>query len=130
MKIEHVGYMVLDPINVTSWYCQHLGFQVARSMQTTPFTHFLVDSSGAVMVEIYNNPAASVPDYATMDPLVLHLAFSVDDEPIEDVRDRLLAAGATLYSDLLVTPAGDQLVMLRDPWGMAIQLAKRNVPMI
>lgn len=130
MKIEHVGYMVLDPIKVTSWYCQYLGFRVARSMHTTPFTHFLVDSSGTVMVEIYNNPAASVPDYASMDPLVLHLAFSVDDEAIVAVRDRLLAAGATLYSDLVVTPAGDQLVMLRDPWGMAVQLAKRNAPMI
>ena len=32
--------------------------------------------------------------------------------------------------DISVTPAGDQLAMLRDPWGFAIQLAKRNQPMI
>ncbi len=130
MKIEHVGYMVQDPIQVARWYCDHLGFTVAREMQTTPFTHFLVDGSGRVMVEIYNNPAAQVPDYAAMDPLVLHLAFDTGDEAIEAVRDRLLAAGATLYSDLSVTPAGDQLIMLRDPWGMAVQLAKRKRPMI
>jgi len=130
MKIEHVGYMVQKPIEVAAWYCQNLGFKVARSMQTTPFTHFLVDGSGAVMVEIYNNPAASVPDYASMDPLVLHLAFNVSDETIEEVRDRLIAAGAMVYSNLAVTPAGDQLIMLRDPWGMAVQLAKRKEPMI
>ena len=130
MKIEHVGYMVQDPIRVAEWYCANLGFKVVRGMQTTPFTHFLADNSGNVMVEIYNNPAAQVPDYASMDPLVLHLAFDTVGEAIETVRDRLINAGATLYSDLVLTPAGDQLIMLRDPWGMAVQLAKRKQPMI
>jgi glyoxylase I family protein len=130
MKIEHVGYMVKDPIQVAAWYCQNLGFRVARGMETSPFTHFLVDSSGEGMVEIYNNPAASVPDYASMDPLVFHVAFAVGDEAIETVRDRLLGAGAVIYSDVVVTPAGDQLVMLRDPWGMAIQLTHRKEAML
>ncbi len=130
MKIEHIGYMVQDPIQVAGWYCQHLGFRVARGMQTSPFTHFLVDESGNGMLEIYNNPAAGVPDYASMDPLVLHIAFDTGQESIEGVRDRLLEAGAVLFSELGVTPAGDRLVMLRDPWGMAIQLAQRKVPMV
>ena len=130
MKIEHVGYMVQNPLQVAAWYCQNLGFKVARGMQATPFTHFLLDSSGSSMLEIYNNPAAQVPDYASMDPLVLHVAMDVGVESIEGARDRLLAAGATLYSDLGVTPAGDQLVMLRDPWGLALQLAKRKIPMM
>jgi glyoxylase I family protein len=130
MKIEHVGYMVQDPIQAAEWYCQNLGFRVARSMQVSPFTTFLVDASGNGMLEIYNNPAAQVPDYASMDPLVLHVAFEIGSETIEAARDRLLAGGATLYSDLAVTPAGDKLVMLRDPWGLAVQLAKRNKPMV
>ena len=128
MKIEHVGYMVQDPLQVAAWYCQHLDFQITRGLQTSPYTHFLRDSAGSSMLEIYNNPAAQVPDYAVMDPLVLHIAFEVGAESIEATRDRLLAAGCTLYSDLGVTPAGDQLVMLRDPWGLAIQLAKRKMP--
>jgi uncharacterized glyoxalase superfamily protein PhnB len=82
------------------------------------------------MLEIYNNPAAQVPDYAALDPLVIHVAMDVGAEAIEAARDRLLAAGASLYGDLVVTPAGDQLVMLRDPWGMALQLAKRKKAMI
>jgi hypothetical protein len=28
------------------------------------------------------------------------------------------------------TPAGDQLAMLRDPWGVAIQLVKRAQPLM
>jgi glyoxylase I family protein len=130
MKIEHVGFMVQDPIRVMEWYCQNLGFRVARGMQVPPFTHFLVDASGNGMLEIYNNTAARVPDYASMDPLVFHVAFEVGEESIEGLRDRLLAAGATLYSELAVTPANDRLIMLRDPWGLAIQLAKRNVPLL
>jgi catechol 2,3-dioxygenase-like lactoylglutathione lyase family enzyme len=130
MKIEHVGYMVQDPPQVAQWYCQNLGFRIARSMQVSPFTTFLVDASGSSMLEIYNNPAAQVPDYASMDPLVFHVAFDIETESIEGARDRLLAGGATLYSDLTVTPFGDQLVMLRDPWGMALQLAKRKTAMI
>jgi catechol 2,3-dioxygenase-like lactoylglutathione lyase family enzyme len=130
MKIEHVGYMVQDPIRVAEWYCQNLGFRVARGMQVPPFTHFLVDAEGQGMLEIYNNSAARVPDYASMDPLVFHVAFNIGAEAIESVRDRLLAAGAAIYSDLALTPAGDQLIMLRDPWGMALQLAKRKIPML
>ena len=130
MKIEHIGYMVQNPIQVAAWYCQNLEFRVARGMQTSPFTRFLVDASGNGMLEIYNNPAAQVPDYASMDPLVLHIAFEIENESIECARDRLLAAGASIFSDLGVTPAGDQLVMLRDPWGMALQLAKRKIPMV
>jgi glyoxylase I family protein len=130
MKIEHAGYMVQDPIRTAEWYCHNLGFRIARGMQGSPFTHFLADASGNVMLEIYNNPAARVPDYAAMDPLVLHIAFDIGAETIESARDRLLAGGCTLYSDLTVTPAGDQLIMLRDPWGLALQLAKRSKPMI
>jgi catechol 2,3-dioxygenase-like lactoylglutathione lyase family enzyme len=130
MKIEHIGVMVQDPVRVAEWYCQNLDFRIARGMTVSPFTHFLVDAGGNGMLEIYNNPAAQVPDYAAMDPLVLHVAFDIGSEAIEGARDRLLAGGATLYSDLALTPAGDQLVMLRDPWGLAVQLAKRNKPMI
>ncbi len=130
MKIEHIGYMVQEPIQVAAWYCENLGFRVARGMQVSPYTHFLVDESGNGMLEIYNNPAATVPDYAAMDPLVLHIALETGHESIENVRDRLLSSGASLVSALGVTPAGDQLVMLRDPWGMALQLAKRKIPMV
>ena len=80
------------------------------------------------MIEIYNNPAAPTLDYASMNPLTLHLAFTVDD-PVE-VRDRLLKAGATLVDDVVSNKAGDRLLMLRDPWGFALQFVKRATPMI
>lgn len=127
LRIEHVGYMVSDPPAVARWYCEHLGFRIARQMQQSPWTTFLADSSGRVMLEIYNNPKATVPDYASIDSLVLHVAFAVDDVAAQ--RDRLLNAGATAEGDMMTIACGDQLAMLRDPWGFAIQLARRATPM-
>lgn len=130
MKMEHTGITVNDPPAFTDWYCKHLGFQVKRQMPGEPYTTFIADSSGSVMIEIYRHENIELFDYPTLDPLLLHFAFEVGDEPIETAKQRLLDAGATIYRDLVVTPSGDQLVMMRDPWGMAIQLVHRNPPII
>ena len=41
-----------------------------------------------------------------------------------------MAAGAKIAEDYFTNPAGDELVMLRDPWGVGLQLVKRAVPML
>jgi uncharacterized glyoxalase superfamily protein PhnB len=128
MKIEHFAYQVDDPVAVADWYVAHLGCQVRRSSGPPGNARFLADSAGAVMLEIYNNPRVTTPDYRRMDPLLLHVAFSSAD-PAAD-RDRLVAAGATVAEELATTPAGDTLVMLRDPWGFPVQLARRAAPML
>jgi hypothetical protein len=68
-----------------------------------------------------------VPDYRALDPLVFHIAFVTDD--IRGTRERLLLAGATSAGDVTVTAAGDEMTFLRDPWGVALQLVKRAVPL-
>jgi hypothetical protein len=35
-----------------------------------------------------------------------------------------------VVEDLITSPAGDQFVMLRDPWGIPLQLVKRAQPML
>lgn len=68
-----------------------------------------------------------MPDYASQHPLVFHLTFRCED--VRKKRDALVAAGATLVTD--VDPClPDELVMLRDPWGVPVQLAKRAEGMI
>lgn len=79
------------------------------------------------MLEIYHNPPGEVPDYAAMNPLLLHLAF-VSQSPADD-STRLIAAGAS-WVDEIKLPDGTHLVMLRDPWGLALQLCKRAVPLL
>jgi len=128
MKIEHFAYQTQNPVAVAQWYVAQLGCQVKRASGPPGHAHFLADSAGSVMLEIYNNPRIQTPAYRDMDPLLLHLAF-VSDNPSGD-RDRLVAAGATIADDLGTTPAGDVIVMLRDPWGFAIQLVQRAKPML
>jgi len=127
MQVEHIAWQVPDPVATAEWYIRHMGFQIKRKGNGPSLAHFLADSSGRVVIEVYNNPAASIPDYPTMNPLILHLAFVVTD--ILETRDRLVKAGATIAEDKVTTHAGDDLVMLRDPWGFPIQLVKRSQPM-
>jgi glyoxylase I family protein len=127
MKIEHIAFNVEDPLAAGRWYVEHLGFKVKRRTVEPPYAHFLADDSGQVMLEIYGNRDASVPDYADMNPMVLHLAL-VSPDVEADVR-RLTAAGASIVGEIQTAANGDELAMLRDPWGFAIQLVKRSSPM-
>ena len=127
MKLEHCALNVADPAAMATWYVQHLGFRVVRQTENAPYTHFLADSSGTVLLEIYNNPPDQVPPYAEMDPLLLHIAF-VSENPETD-KAALLNAGATLVEEIR-SDDGSHLVMLRDPWGLSLQLCKRGTPMI
>jgi catechol 2,3-dioxygenase-like lactoylglutathione lyase family enzyme len=127
MKLEHVAFNVQDPLAVAEWYARHLGLAVVRRDGAPYFTHFLADDGGAMLIEIYCNPPGEVPHYAAMNPLVLHLAF-VSADPDAD-KTALLAAGATLVSEAR-PDAQTHLVMLRDPWGLAIQLCKRGAAML
>ncbi len=127
MKLEHLALNVTDPVAMATWYAEHLGLQTVRQMEKAPYTTFLTDASGAILIELYNNPPDQVPPYAEMDPLLLHLAF-VSEAPDAD-KAELLAAGATFVGDTKLED-GTHLAMLRDPWGLAIQLCKRAVPML
>lgn len=125
--IEHVAWQVESPGEVAEWYARNFGFTLRRKFDNAAQAHFLADAAGRVIFEIYNNSKAPVPDYRAQDPLVLHIAFKVDAP--KDTRDALLNAGASVVDDYAVTAAGDELVMMRDPWGFAIQLVKRSAPM-
>jgi len=128
MKIEHAAYQIQDPVAAAEWYVNHLDMTVKRAQPERPFGQFLADGAGTVMLEFYNHPKVDVPDYRGIDPLILHIAFSVDD--VAATRERLLSAGATAEGEVTITDAGDHLAMLRDPWGLPVQLVHRRSPMI
>jgi glyoxylase I family protein len=127
MKMEHIGFNVKEPKAVAKWYVENLGLKVVKQGGPPTYGHFLADSSGQGILEFYCNTRAPIPDYASMDPVTLHVAL-VSDEVRAD-RKRLIDAGAAPEGEATVTPEGDELAMVRDPWGLAIQLAKRRKPM-
>lgn len=127
MKLEHVALLVADPVAVARWYEEHLGMRVVRTGEAPGNARFLADDEGRSVLEIYAG-TPPLPGYASMDPLVLHVAFAPDD--VRATRERLIAAGAVPVGDVVVTPTGDELAVQRDPWGLALQLARRARPLV
>jgi uncharacterized glyoxalase superfamily protein PhnB len=80
-----------------------------------------------MMFEFYHSKSAKVPDYASMNNHELHIAFMVDD--VKGMCERLIGAGARLDGEIVVTGDGDEIAILRDPWGIPIQFVRRAEPM-
>jgi catechol 2,3-dioxygenase-like lactoylglutathione lyase family enzyme len=123
LAFEHLAVNVSDPVEVAAWYVEHLGMEIVRRGDPPVSMHFLADASRRAMIELYFNPVAR----ADLHPAQLHIAFTSAD-PAADA-DRLVAAGAMLIEHQHGAD-GSHLVMMRDPWGLPIQLARRAVPML
>jgi glyoxylase I family protein len=126
MRLEHVAVEVPDPVAMADWYVKHLGCSIARSGGEPNLARFL--QAGPVLIEISKSASAPTPDYAAVQPSQLHFAFVANN--IKEDRDRLVAAGANVVEDYFTNPAGDELLMLRDPWDIPLQLVKRTAPML
>ena len=128
MKLEHVALLVADPPAMARWYEDHLGMKVVKKSDEAPgFAHFLADADGESILETYASDVHPVTDYRGVDPAVLHVAFAT--AAIAATRDRLIAAGATPIGEITENAGGDRFAMLRDPWGLALQLAQRVRPL-
>ena len=127
MNLEHVAINVQEPAKMAQWFVEHFGMRIVVASTVAPYMHFLADEKGS-MIEIYNNTAAPMPDYPNMNAFNLHIAFTSPN--IEADRDRLLAAGATLVSDVNTTATGDKLLFMRDPWGVPFQFVQRAKPLV
>jgi glyoxylase I family protein len=127
VEIEHFALNVSDPRAMARWYVEHLGMRIAMGMDAPPYAHFLADTPGHVMIEIYHNPKDPVPDHAAQHVARVHIAFAADDPA--GVAERLKQAGATFVEDVHLSDGG-LVVTMRDPWGVPIQFCRRGKPLI
>ena len=127
MNFEHFALNVSKPIEMGQWYIDNCEMKIVRSMENYPYTRFLTDKAGKIMIEIYSNTSARIPEYEKQHPLEFHFALTVDD-PV-GVKDKLISAGAT-FEEEVKTDDGSLLIMLRDPFGVPLQLCKRGKPMM
>lgn len=127
MRIEHIALNVPDPLAMGRWYVEHLGFTVKRRMMEAPWAHFLADDNDS-MLEIYGNDQVAVPDYGSADVMIFHIALTSADLPADVAR--LSGEGASVVLEPHDLSNGDQMAMLRDPWGVPLQLVKRSDPMV
>lgn len=122
MVFEHFALNVKNPVEISDWYCDHLGLNKAFAMETQPFTTFLTDSENRVVCEFYHRPEATIYDLKKEHPLTFHIAFESEDAAGD--RERLIRAGCILEEE--VNPKdGGLLVMLRDPFGIPLQICQR-----
>ncbi len=124
MIFEHFALNVVHIDEVVKWYIENLGLKVVARQNEPPFMTFLADSSGRVIMELYHRPDEMITDFAKQHPLTFHVAF-VSENAQED-KIRLEKQGASFFEEVKKED-GSHLVMLRDPWGMPLQLCQRAV---
>jgi catechol 2,3-dioxygenase-like lactoylglutathione lyase family enzyme len=122
MTFEHFALNVPDARATARWYVDHLGFTIARQREEPPFTHFLADDAGRIVVELYSNTSAATIDFPASHPLCFH--FAVVSADARSDQARLEKAGATFFVED-ASPDGTRLIMMRDPWGVPVQLCQR-----
>src|SRR5580704_16333492 len=125
MIFEHFALNVRDARSVSRWYIKNLGLSIAKSLPDAPYTTFLRDDAGRVVLELYSNADFLVTDYSAVHPRSFHVAFLSNDPDADHLR--LVAEGAKLeYRES--SADGSVFVMVRDPWGIPLQLVKRATP--
>ena len=124
MVFEHFALNVANIGQVVDWYSKNLGLRVVSEQKVAPFMTFMADSTGRVVLELYSREDAKKRNFETEHPLTFHVAFVSEDA--ENDKQRLVAQGATFLEEVH-KPDGSHLVMLRDPWGMPLQLCQRAI---
>lgn len=124
MVFEHFALNVNNISAVVKWYVSHIELKVVSQQKELPFMTFLADSSNRVILEIYHRSDEIMTNFETQHPLTFHLAFV--SENAESDRERLEAEGASFVEEVRKED-GSHLIMLRDPWGMPLQLCQRAV---
>lgn len=84
---------------------------------------FLADSTGRVVCELYHRPEFLITPFDQQHPLTFHFAFETANAEAD--KQRLLKAGASFVEDVK-TEDGSHMAMLRDPWGLPVQLCQRT----
>jgi uncharacterized glyoxalase superfamily protein PhnB len=128
IRPEHFALNVADPQSMTNWYCENLGMKVHRKGTPPTYTNFIADAAHNMMFELFINSAYPLLDMSKINPLSIHIAFVVED--VRAIRNGLIAAGATIVDDMTVSASGDEILMLRNPWGIPLQIIKRAKPML
>jgi catechol 2,3-dioxygenase-like lactoylglutathione lyase family enzyme len=125
---EHIALNVTDARAKAQWFVKNLGMTVMTEGKAPSYGMFIADSGKNMMMELYQNTKFPVINFSDVNQNATHLAFMVPD--IAAAKALLVAAGATVVEDILKTPGGDFVLMLRDPWGEPLQLVTRVAPML
>ncbi len=123
-RIEHLAFNVADPVAMADWYIKNLGFIAVHRFGPPAYGQFLADAERRSMLELYHKAEVPLPEFGNIHEMALHLALAVDD--VDELHSTLVNAGATPVSGPETIPSGDRMAIVRDPWGIAVQLCCRT----
>lgn len=107
---------------LTSFYREGLGLEPAQIWPEDQGRALVLDM-GKATLEIFDEKQADTIDQIEVGRRVSgRFRFALQVPDLEIATERLLAHGATLVHDPIVTPWGDQNVRFQDPDGMQITL--------
>ncbi len=125
MKLEHLALNVPDSKAMTDWYRDVLGMPIHVERFEPIHCAFLGEPP--TLIELYSNPAAPCLSLSEIAPLSLHLALESED--LQTDLARLVDAGA-VHLEGEADDDGYGLIFLRCPWGLGLQLCKRETPLV
>jgi uncharacterized glyoxalase superfamily protein PhnB len=117
-----VAITTQDYDRIVKFYCAGLGIEPAAIWNNDGGRAMMLNMGNATL-ELFDERQAEVIDQLEARQRVsgaIRLALQVPD--LKSAMDRLLAHGATLVHDPVITPWGDYNVRLQDPDGMQITL--------
>lgn len=122
MNAEHIGLYANDPINLSRWYMEILGFSVILTLEKEgrPPIFFLQGEKGMV-VEILPTKSHRIVRELS-DPGYSHIGLVVDD--FDEVASSLKNKGVSLY-DVRKTSNGWTIGYFDDPEGNRLEIIFR-----
>jgi len=121
--VEHVGFVVRDPVGAAEWYGSHLSFRVLRSAPDGSVAFIQCPETGLIFELIAEgNVSAAVKDLTH--PLQVHLAVRTNSFDAD--RDRLIRSGAEFAMHCETNDPAARVCILKDPFGLYVQLAQRK----
>ncbi|TKD66495.1 VOC family protein [Flavobacterium sp. ASW18X] len=125
MTFEHFALNVAHLQDMVDWYQEHIGLKVVKQLNRPPFMTFLADSADRIVLELYHRPEHKMTDFKKEHHITFHIAFiSVN---AQQDKERLQKVGCSFIEEAKKDD-GTHLVMLRDPWGLPLQLCQRATP--
>jgi catechol 2,3-dioxygenase-like lactoylglutathione lyase family enzyme len=117
-----------DYERLVKFYCAGLGIEPAQIWNNGQGKALILDM-GRATLEIFDETQAETIDQIEAGKRVSgQIRFALQVPDLKAAMDRLLAHGATLVHEPVITPWGDQNVRLQDPDGMQITLFQATQP--
>ncbi len=123
LSVEHLGLATRDPVAMRDWLSRVLGGSVRATLNESP-PAFMMEMPGGFWIELYQADTAPAEPVANSVAGWRHLALRVDS--IEELRDRLKAAGVEFSDPVKPAGGGGRVLFFRDPEGNLWHFVERS----